>query len=112
MTIPAAGAPDAIVHTQAPFGFRVAPPVVWKRAGNEFVLLNATDVTVRVIFPVLNVDPREADVAPHNRQTFVIDPDAQFGAYDYYVEIAPVTQELLGFNLRAIAGSDPRIIID
>ena len=112
MTIIPTGAPDAIVHATSPFGFSVAPPVAWKRAGEVFTILNATTVTVHVVFPVLGTNPHEADIAPHHRADFTIDGNTPDGTYDYHVEITAVTQELIGFTLRANAASDPRIIID
>jgi hypothetical protein len=112
MTTPPTGAPDAIVYSNPPFGFSVAPPVVSKHAGDVFTILNATTVSVHVVFPVLGTNPPEADIAPHTRADFIIDPGTAHGTYDYYVEITAVTRELIGFTLRANAASDPHIIID
>jgi len=111
MSTPTPGAPDAIVSPNGPFGFAVHPNVVWKHPGTVFTILNATGVTIHVSFPVLSTNPPEADVAPFGRQDFIINPAAP-GAYDYQVWIKSVTRELIGFDLRASGGSDPRIIID
>lgn len=105
-------APDAVVFQNPPFGFGVAPPVVPKHAGGTFTILNATNVTIHVSFPVLSTDPPEADILPLTRGDFVIDPEAADGSYDYRVRIAPATEGLIGFDLRASAASDPRILID
>ena len=112
MTTTNPGAPDAIVYATPPFGFRVVPPVVPKHAGEVFTVLNATNVTVHVSFPELPTTPSEADVAPLSRQSFTIGSAAEPGVYEYHVRIKAVTRELIGFDLRASAGSDPRIIID
>jgi hypothetical protein len=105
------GAPDAIVRPRGQFGFIVDPPVVSKRRAETFTILNATQVTVRVSFPVLVTTPPAANVSPFTRESFVIQ-DNPNGVYDYHVEIAAVTPALIGFTLRASAGSDPQIIID
>ena len=104
------GAPDAIVHPQGPFGFRVDPPVVSKRRDDTFTILNATNATVRVSFPVLATTPPSASVTSFNRESFVINQSNANGVYDYHVEVAGVT--LAGVTLRATANSDPQIIID
>jgi hypothetical protein len=111
MTTTNTGAPDAIVHSDSPFGFRVSPPVVSKHASEVFTILNATGVTVHVSFPVLPANPSEADVATGTRQSFTIGSAAP-GVYEYHVVVKAVTLELIGFDLRASANSDPRIIID
>ena len=105
------GGPDVIVYPDPPFGFNVAPPVVSKRVGDVFTILNATNVTIHVSFPVLHTTPPDASVPPHTRQSFTIGPN-QPGVYDYHVAIQAITRELIGFDLRASANSDPRIIID
>ena len=105
-------APDAVVHQNPPFGFGVAPPVVPKHAGETFTILNATNVTIHVSFPVLSTSPPEADIPPLTRGDFIINSAAPPGSYDYRVGIAPVTRDLIGFDLRASAASDPRILID
>jgi hypothetical protein len=112
MTTTNTGAPDAIVYSTPPFGFRVVPPAVPKHAGEVFTILNASGVTVHVAFPVLQTDPPQADVASLTRQAFIIDAHTATGAYEYHVEIKAVTRDLIGFTLRASADSDPRIIID
>ena len=105
------GPPDAIVYSDSPFGFRVVPPVVPKHANEEFTILNATNLTVHVSFPVLATTPEEADVPAHTRQSFTIGSNPP-GVYDYHVVIKAITEQLVGFDLRASANSDPRIIID
>jgi hypothetical protein len=105
------GAPDAIVYPDPPFGFRVAPPVVSKHANEVFTVLNATSVTIHVSFPELNTTPEEADIPAHTRQSFTIGSNPP-GTYDYHVAIKAITEQLIGFELRASANSDPRIIID
>lgn len=105
------GAPDAIVYPDSPFGFRVVPPVVSKRSNDVFTILNATGVAIHVSFPVLQTTPADAQVPAHTRQSFTIGSN-QPGVYDYHVAIQAITRELIGFDLRASASSDPRIIID
>ena len=105
------GGPDAIVYPDAPFGFRVVPPVVSKRVGEVFTILNATSLTIRVSFPELSTTPPQAEVPAHSRQSFTIG-SADDGVYDYHVVINAITEQMIGFELRASANSDPRIIID
>jgi hypothetical protein len=105
-------APDAVVFQNPPFGFGVAPPVVPKHPGGTFTILNATNVTVRVSFPVLSTNPAQADILPQTREDFIINPEATRGSYDYRVQILAVTEGVIGFDLRASAASDPRILID
>ena len=55
--------------------------------------------------------PEEADVPAHTRKSFTIGSNPP-GIYDYHVVIKAITEQLIGFDLRASANSDPRIIID
>jgi len=96
---------------QNPFGFRVLPHDVFKRAGDGFTLLNNTGSALHVSFPVLPTDPPDADVDPGMYQTFTIlttPPDI----YEYRVEIAVTDSLARSITLRASGGSDPNIIID
>ena len=58
-------------------------PAASKRAGEVFTILNATTVSVHVVFPVLRTNPPEADIAPHTREDFTIDPATPHGTYGY-----------------------------
>lgn len=104
-------APDAIVYPDPPFGFRVTPSPVLKHVGEVFTVLNATNRTIHVSFPVLPTTPPEADIPPHTKESFLVG-SVNLGLYDYHVTMLPVTRDLVGFDLRATANSDPRILID
>ena len=105
----ATGQPDARV-VQTPHGFLVLPRDVFKRSGDDFKLLNNSDSTVRVTFPVLPMDPPSADIPPRTTQVFRI-VETPPGIYDYWVEV-PLNDRTRDLTLRASGGSDPRIIID
>ena len=104
-----AGAVDARV-IQTPHGFTVLPHDVFKHLGETFTLLNISGSTIHVSFPVLPMNPAQADIPTGDAQVFQI-LNTPPGSYDYWVELV-LTDRSRDFTLRASAGSDPRIIID
>jgi hypothetical protein len=106
-----ASSPDARVIQNA-HGLQVVPRDVFKHAGDTFTIVNRSQVTVHVSFPVLPTDPPSADIPVGESASFAI-LNTSPGSYDYWVEIALTdNRSLTVFTLRASGGSDPRIIID
>jgi hypothetical protein len=95
---------------QLPDRFKVVPPEVFKRSGDQFTLLNLAGSTVHVSFPVLPTEPRDADIPHRMSKTFAI-LNAEPGVYEYLVQLA-LSDGSRTFSLRAGGNSDPQIIID
>ena len=103
--------PDARVIQNA-WGLQVVPRDVFKHAGDTFTIVNRSQVTVRVSFPVLPTNPADAVIPVGQSASFAIQ-DTPPGPYDYFVDVDMTdNRSNNAFTLRASGGSDPRIIID